>query len=335
MKKTTLQDISEYTGLSISTVSRILRGESGPNSINVEKTIDAALRLKYPLNVGFLKNKYQFKSQIRIALLTTLYPSEFYATLFAGINNAAEESNFDITIHHLNVDRVNLIDYAKELITQDFQGAILFLPMLNEEVYDVLVEELPPSFALISVLPIQNPIIDTITFDSYGGGYLIAQHFHKKGYHNVGIVNGPFDRQESLLRKNGFQDYISKHSDMNLVWSYNGDFEYMDGFSAFSKYLGSTEKPRAIFCANDVMCVGLLSKATEYGIDVPGELALAGFDNLPLCNYVYPAITSINTDYTLLGRKALGVLKSILNGDERQTGTQSLIPVSISKRDST
>lgn len=151
MKKTTLQDISDHTGLSVSTVSRILRGESGPNSQNVEKTINAALSLKYPLNVGFLKNKYQFKSKIRIALITTLFPSEFYAALFSGINAAAESTNIEITVHHLNVEKQNILDYVKELITQDFQGAILFLPMLDEEIYQHLVEELPASFAYISI----------------------------------------------------------------------------------------------------------------------------------------------------------------------------------------
>ena len=335
MKKTTLQDISEYTGLSISTVSRILRGESGPNSQNVEKTIDAAMRLQYPLNVGFLKNKYQFKSQTKIAFLTTIFPSEFYAAIFSGINSAAESSSFDIRIHHLNVERVDLIEYTRELIIQDYHGAILFLPTFDECVYDQLIEEIHPSFAIISALPIQNPTLDTITFDSYGGGYLIAQHFHKKGYLEVGIVNGPFERQESLLRRNGFQDYISKHTDMKLVWNYDGNFEYLDGFTAFTHYLNSSNKPRAIFCANDVMCMSFLSKATEYGINVPGEVALAGYDDLPLCEFVHPAITSINTDYTLLGRKALGILQSKLNGDDRQMGIQSLIPVSISKREST
>lgn len=335
MKKTTLQDISDHTGLSVSTVSRILRGESGPNSQNVEKTINAALSLKYPLNVGFLKNKYQFKSKIRIALITTLFPSEFYAALFSGINAAAESTNIEITVHHLNVEKQSILDYVKELITQDFQGAILFLPMLDEEIYQHLVEELPATFAYISVLPIQNPTVDTITFDSYGGGYLVAQHFHKKGFNEVGIVNGPFDRQESLLRRNGFQDYISKHKDMNLVWSYDGNFDYLDGFTAFGHYLNNTNKPRAIFCANDVMAVSFMAKASEYGIKVPNDLALAGFDDLPLCEFVHPPLTSIKTDYTLLGKKALGILKSKLNGDDRQMGIQSLIPVSISKREST
>ena len=80
------------------------------------------------------------------------------------------------------------------------------------------------------------------------------------------------------------------------------------------------------------MCVSFLAKATEYGINVPKDLALAGFDDLPLCEYVYPAITSIRTDYFLLGKKALGVLKSKLNGDERQTGIQSNSCFYIKKR---
>jgi len=332
MEKTTLQDISDYTGLSISTISRILRGESGPNSVNVEKTIDAAIKLKYPLNLNYLKNKYQFNSKTRIALITTFFPSEFYATLFSGLTEASDETRFDVSFHHINLSKNNLLDYIKVLIANEIEGAILFLPTMDENLYENLIQQLPSNFALISVLPIQNPTIDTITFDSYGGGYLVAQHFHQKGYLDLGIVNGPFDRNESLLRKNGFQDYISKHEELNLMWSYNGDFEYMDGFSAFAKYLSSKNKPRAIFCANDVMCMSFLSKATEYGIKIPDDLALTGFDDLPMCKYVHPAMTSVKTDYVALGRKALNVLKSKLSGEEHHSGIQSLIPVSISKR---
>lgn len=335
MKKTTLQDISEFTGLSVSTVSRILRGESGLNNTNVKTTIDAAIKLNYPLNVGFLKGKYQFKTKTRIALVTTIFPSEFYAAFIAGLYDAADDTHTDLSVHHYAPEKTDLFEFIKSLLSRSIEGVILFLPELSESSYQQLVDKLPANFAFISILPIQNPAVDTITFDSYGGGYLIAQHFHQKGYLDVGIVNGPFNRQESLLRRNGFQDYIAKHNDMNLVWVYNGDFEYMDGFSAFSKYLSSPNKPRAIFCANDVMCVSFLSRATEHGVSIPNDLALAGFDDLPMCRYVNPAITSVKTDYSLLGSKALDILKAKLTQKDPHTGIQSLIPVSISKREST
>ncbi|MBO6794690.1 MAG: LacI family DNA-binding transcriptional regulator [Balneolaceae bacterium] len=334
MNKATLQDISEYTGLSISTVSRILRGESGSNSDNVEKTINAAIKLKYPFNFTYLKNKYQFSSRTRIALITTLFPSEFYATLFAGISQASEETNFDVSYHHINPDKTDVLEYIKVLMANEIEGVILFLPMMSEPEYERLLENLPSDFILISVLPIQNPSVDTITFDSYGGGYLVAQHFYQKGYHNVGIVNGPFERTESLLRRNGYQDYISKHAEMDLVWSYNGSFEFKDGADAFDHYLNSDKKPRAIFFANDMMCVSFLSKSLEHGIKIPEELALVGFDDLPICQYVQPTLTSVRTDYSSLGRKALDVLKSKLYGDEQRGGLQSLIPVTLSKRKS-
>ncbi len=334
MNKATLQDISEYTGLSISTVSRILRGESGSNSENVEKTINAAIKLKYPFNFTYLKNKYQFSSRTRIALVTTILPGEFYASLFAGISKASEETNFDVSYHHINSEKTDVLEFIKVLMANEIEGVILFLPMMNDQEYERLLDNLPSDFILISVLPIQNPSVDTITFDSYGGGYLAAQHFYQKGYHDVGIVNGPFERTESLLRRNGYQDYVSKHSEMNMVWSFDGSFEFKDGATAFDHYLNSSNKPRAIFFANDVMCVSFLSKAIDHGINVPEDLALIGFDDLPICQFVQPTLTSVRTDYSALGRKALDVLKSKLYGDKQRGGLQSLIPVTLSKRKS-
>ncbi|MCR9133976.1 MAG: LacI family transcriptional regulator [bacterium] len=334
MNKATLQDISDYTGLSISTVSRILRGESGSNSENVEKTINAAIKLKYPFNFTYLKNKYQFSSQTRIALITTLFPSEFYASLFAGISNASEATNFDVSFHHINPDKTDVLEYIKVLMANEIEGVILFLPMMSEPEYERLLENLPSDFILISVLPIQNPSVDTITFDSYGGGYLVAQHFYQKGYYDVGIVNGPFERTESLLRRNGFQDYVARHKEMKLDWSFDGHFNFIDGAKAFDHYLQSKHKPRAIFFANDVMCVSFLSKAIEHGISVPDELAVVGFDDLPICQYVQPTLTSVRTDYSALGKKALEVLNTKLFGEKQHAGVQSLIPVTLSKRKS-
>ncbi len=334
MKKTTLQDISEYTGLSISTISRILRGESGQGE-NVKTAIDAASKLNYPLNVGYLKGKYHYKTNARIALVTTIFPSEFYASLMTGLNKAAELSQTDLSIHHLNPEKIELFEFIKSLIARNIEGVILFLPELTEHAYQQLVKKLPTDFAFVSVLPVQNPSLDTITFDSYGGGYLVAKHFHEKGYLDVGIVNGPFNRQESLLRRNGFYDYVAKQKEMKVVWSYDGNFEYMDGFSAFLNYLNTSKKPRAVFCANDVMCMSFLSKATEYGISVPNELALAGFDDLPMCKYINPSITTVKTDYVALGKKTLETLKTKLTQKDPHTGIQSLIPVTISKREST
>ncbi|MCG8373082.1 MAG: LacI family transcriptional regulator [Balneolales bacterium] len=335
MKKTTLKDISGYTGLSVSTVSRILRGESNAESRNVKQVIDAALSLNYPLNTGYLNAKYNFKSKLNIALVTTLYPQEFYAALFTGFRDASILEGVSISTFDFNPSSGDIAFCIKELIDLQFDAAILFLPTLQETEYKPLVESTPSSFPLISVFPLLHPQLDTITFDSYGGGYLAAQHFYNQGYKEVGIVNGPFERYEALLRKNGFYDFVSNKPDMELVWSYNGNYTFEDGKSAFENYQTSKMKPEAIFCANDTMCIGFLKEASNSGITIPKDLALIGFDDLTISRFVHPSITSIKTDYKMLGIKALKVIKDQMFNPNNHIGIQSLIPVTLSIRDST
>jgi len=335
LDKTTLQDIAEYTGLSISTISRILRGESRADSKNVEQTIEAALKLNYPLNISYLNSKYQFKSQYHVALITTFFPGAFYASFFAGLNDASKRSPFDISLHDMDPNKTDIVDFVNGLISLHFDAAILFLPTLKESEYQRLLDEIPSTFTLLSVLPSLHPILDTITFDSYSGGYLMAQHFHERGYFDVGIINGPFSRNESLLRRNGFQDYITQNPQMNLVWSFDGTFDFQDGVNAFIEYENSEVKPRAIFATNDVMCIGFLKMATQRGVEIPNDVAIAGYDDFPVCKYVHPTITSIKTDYQVLGEKAFEVLKEKMEKSGKHSGMQSLIPVSISIREST
>ena len=335
MEKTTLKDLADYTGLSISTVSRILRGESKADSKNVATTIEAALKLNYPLNVNYLNSKYNFKSNYHVALVTTFYPGEFYSSFFAGMKNASKEMEFSVSLHDFDPEKEDIVEYFKNLISLQIDAAILFLPTLREDEYQNLLKNLPPSFILISVLPTLHPVLDTITFDSYGGGYLVAQHFYNQGYRDVGIINGPFDRNESLLRRNGFNDFITHKSDMNLVWSYNGSFNFEDGELAFESYMQESRKPRAIFSTNDGMAIGFLKRATKMGLKIPQDLAIAGYDDLPVCNFVYPTITSVRTDYDALGRKTFKILKEKMSSTDHHSGIQSIIPVSLTVREST
>lgn len=334
MEKTTLKDLADYTGLSISTVSRILRGESKSDSKNVATTIDAALKLNYPLNVNFLNSKYNFKSNYNIALVTTFYPSEFYASFFTGLKDAARLEGYNVSMHDFDPEHGDIFEYFKALITLKIDAAILFLPTLRDNEYKKLLTLVPEDFALVSVLPSLHPILDTITFDSYGGGYLVAQHFYEQGYREVGIINGPFDRNEALLRRNGFNDFITQKPDMNLVWSFNGAFNSADGELAFESYYNERRKPRAVFSTNDGMAIGFMKMATKNGLKIPEDIALSGYDDLPFCNFIHPTLTSVRTDHLALGKKAIKILKEKMGSIDHHSGMQSIIPVTLTVRES-
>ena len=333
--KATLKDISEKTGLSISTVSRILRGESKTSSKNVELTIKAAQEINYPLNARVLNGKYNYKKKLQVALVTSFYPDEFYSTFFHGFNAATKDLNITLSLYVFDPSEERLSEFITELIHNSIDAAVLFLPTLQEQDYRDLLSSVPTDFTLISVAPLFNPVLDTITFDSYRGGYIVAKHFFEKNYLDVGIITGPANKNESLLRKNGFTDFINQKPDMKLSWTFEGDYTFEAGKKAYEEYARLPKKPRAIFASNDYMCLGFLEQATKDGLRIPSNIALSGYDDLPICNYVHPSITSVHTDYELLGEKTFNILKEKMESAGSHSGILSIIPVTLSVRSST
>lgn len=335
MEKATLHDIAEKTGLSVSTVSRILRGESKTSSENVELTIRTAQEINYPINSRVLNGKYSYKRRIQVALITSLYPDEFYSTFFFGFNEASRDNNVSLSLHVYNPEISSLGEFITELSYNSIDAAILFLPTLQEKDYREVLENIPKDFVILSVAPLFNPVLDTVTFDSYRGGFIVANHFFKKGYQDVGIITGPINKNESLLRKNGFLDYINQANNMNLVWQFEGDYSMESGKLACKEFFDLENKPRAIFCSNDYMCLGFLEQAILLGIDIPGQVAISGYDDLPICSYVHPSITSVHTDYEILAKKAFNILFEKMDSSASHNGILSVIPVSLSERQTT
>lgn len=333
--KPTLKDIAQKTELSISTVSRILRGDSKTSTKNVELTIKAAQELNYPINSRLLNLQYDYKQTLQIALISSFYPDEFYSNFFYGLNNAALNENITLSFYIYNSEENDLPEFIHQLINNSIDAAILFLPALQEQDYKEVLKHIPDSFSLMSMAPLFNPVLDTITFDSYRGGYLVAKHFHEKGYFDLGIINGPANKNEALLRKNGFIDYINQKHDLNLIWQFQGDYTFESGRMAFEEYSRINKKPRAIFSSNDYMCLGFLEHSKKFGIEVPNDVAIAGYDDLPICEYVHPSITSVHTDYNILGKKTFNLLKEKINSPYEHSGILSYIPVTLSKRHST
>jgi len=332
--KATLKDISDHTGLSISTVSRILRGGSKSSSDNIKKTIHTAKKLNYPINSRLLNKQYEYKSKLQVAIISSFYPDEFYSSFFYGLDNSARSENIDLSFFIFKDEEDDLAETINTVSKYSFDAAILFIPTLQEEDYNELTIELPSGFSIISMAPIFNPILDTITFDSYRGGYLIAKHFHEKGYENLGIITGSNNKNEALLRKNGFTDYIYQNSELSLTWQFEGNYFFESGAKAFDAFTELDQKPRAIFASNDYMCLGFLENALKAGYEIPDDVAIAGYDDLPISNYFKPSITSVHTDYNILGKKTFNLLKEKINTPYEHSGILSIIPVSLTIRES-
>ncbi|MFN1834205.1 LacI family DNA-binding transcriptional regulator [Balneola sp. MJW-20] len=332
--KTTLNDIADKTGLSVSTISRVLRGESKTNSKNVDTVLQAAEELNYQFNSRLLNSVYNFKKTLHIALISDIHVGEFYSSLFHGLEQAAKEKDAILGLYNIEEDTDEVISLIKHLSKNNIDAGILFLPSLKEDDYVKILEETPKDFVLVSGASVFHPVLDTVNFDSYRGGYLTAKLFHEQGYDQLGMITGPTDRHEALLRKSGFEDYIDHRSEMQMVWEFEGDYTYESGKIAYHAFRASRKKPRAIFSSNDYMALGFIEEALRDGIRIPEDIAISGFDNLPICDILEPGLSSINTDFKELGRTLLKLIDDKFKKNESHRGVSSIIPVEMVTRNS-
>lgn len=336
--KSTLKKIAETTGYSISTVSRSLSNSSKISDKTRAEIQQAANEIGYKATPRKRRTRKKSK-QLHFALLSDFRIGEFYAKLFCGYRDASYEENIRISLHSVLDQRVECTRYLQRLQREDnYDGIILFFPELHREDYLQVLEGLPQDYPIASNAQIENPVITTITFDGYSGGYLAAEHFHRQGYRRLGIIEGPLNKPETRFRYNGFVDYINREEELELVWKFGGDYEYEGGVRAFrhfmEQYSATGTMAEAVFATNDTMATGFMQSAKEAGLNVPGDVAILGYDDLPTCVHREPKLSSIHTDFKYLASSTIRTLKNKIYRNEHQHGTLSLVRVDISIRES-
>lgn len=331
--KVTLQDIAESTGYSLSTISRVLNGSDKYAEETRNVILETARKLDY---AGIrVKNTLQPKKYLNIALLTDFHEGEFYASYFSGYVKAATSKDIRISLISLLDPHEMIREYIGLLSDQYYDGAILFVPELNRSDYEAVLEDIPDGFPIVSNALIESPVLTTITFDGYSGGHLAASHLWQRKYKNVGIIKGPFNKAESRFRFNGFADFVTQNPDMELVFTYDGDFNFGSGVEAFTAYLKSEVKPRAVFISNDLMCHGFVEAAKSNGLRIPEDIAVLGYDDLPMCVHTHPTLSSVKTDFVALAEASLQRLVERHKNPDLSGGMLTLIPVSLESREST
>ena len=323
----TLKHISDDTGLSIATVSRTLNRKKRRYSANEEKIYASARKLGYPFFTNAGEN-----GKVSIALVMKLFEGEFYSSLINGFYEASGNTDSEIVFSYVEKQNDNPVDDIISL-SKKYSGICLFLPSMTDNNY-LKIKEKVGRYPIISLLPSKNPKIDTVCFDSYRGGYMMAKHFEERGYKKFGYISGPTRRADALFRKNGFLNHVHESNGLELVWSYEGDFSTNAGISAFAEFKKTGLKDIAVFGGNDYSCFGFMKAAIESGYKIPDDFIIGGYDNLSFCENFTPELTSVVTDFHELGKKAIRTIENLVTDNMDTVGQISMIPVRIKIRNS-
>jgi DNA-binding LacI/PurR family transcriptional regulator len=325
--KVKLEQIAKKSGYSIATVSRVLTGKAKGRSQSVAEILMTARDL------GFKTSSINYKNihlPLDIALITQHGAEEFYSCLYEAFDRISYEKNIHLSIHSVKYSKS--LDEQVQLISKYNDGVILMAPTLDKTGYESIVEKVQ-SFPLISIAPVEGNIVPAITFDSYEGGRLAAELLVHSGYNEFGIINGPYEKLEANLRRNGFQDYLRKNR-FKINWESEGDYSFKSGEKAFRVINKRNKRNIGIFSSNDQMALGFLHAALEKGLNIPGDYGIVGYDNMPYSKVFYPKLSTIGTDLDLLAQNTLNFIVQKIKTPNNKTinPTTTLLPVELIKR---
>lgn len=153
----------------------------------------------------------------------------------------------------------------------------------------------------------------SFVINNFAGAFAITEHLAGGGNRRIAFVAGPADNIEANERLRGYRAALAEARSALSEWIVYGDFSEQSGREA-ARTLAAQGPPDAIFCANDMMAIGCLEGLREAGLAVPGDVALAGFDDIPITRYVNPPLTTAAVPIAEMGRRALECCSDLIAG---------------------
>ena len=296
----TIKDIAKAAKVSIATVSRALNGFDSVTAETRRHVCAAAARLGYIPHEG-ARSLSSRRTQCVGAVLPDLY-GEFFSELIRGIDRVARTHGLHLLLSCSHGD-VAEVTAALRAMRGRVDGLLVMSPHVDSE---VLEKNLPPAMPTVLVNTRDGgERYSSLMIDNYGGACAMVRHLVGRGYRRIAMVAGPevnFDARERLA---GYRDTLAELLPEARTQVLRGDFSEESGYRAGRQLVSMSERPDAIFAANDMMAIGCLFALNEGGLSVPGDIALAGFDDIPIARYVSPPLTTVRVRIAELGELAL------------------------------
>jgi len=309
----TIEDVAKACGLSRATVSRVINGEPNVKPLTIEKVKKAIAELGYHPNIHAQALSGGGAKTVGI-MLPRIWRS-YYSSLLSSIEEVAAQEGY-----YALIMAKDYLKNAERIFDEGRVDGFIFRNMDHVEEHERLFLRLRKRnvpFVLIG-----NPLRDypAITIDNVGGGRAVAKHFAMHGFRKIVYLGGPSDNVDSNDRYFGFRIGFEE-SGMNPegILRINGDYSTKSGYNAISEIM-LTQKPDAIFAANDRMALGAILYLHKNGVCVPQDIAIAGFDDSYFAKYITPALTTVRQPFREMGTAAMKQLCSMLKGSSANPG---------------
>jgi LacI family transcriptional regulator len=299
----TIKDVARLAGVSVATVSRVLNSSAPVRDATRDRVLEVARELRFTPN-GAARTLSRRRAGALGVILPDLY-GEFFSELLRGIDQEAQRAGHSLLVSSSHHDSHG-VAVAVRTMRGRVDGLLVMAPEVEAEALDAA---LPEGLPVVLLNRAPGVTAASVMVDNFGGAHAMTVHLLSLGHRRIGFLAGAVDNADSDERELGYRAALDEAGvpfDAGLY--VRGDFTEDGGWRGARALLARAEPPSVIFAANDAMAVGVLSALREAEIDVPGTVAVVGFDDIPVARYLNPPLTTVRVGIAALGERAAALL---------------------------
>jgi len=334
----TIYDVAGRAGVSIASVSRVLNGQGSPRAETRERVMRAVRELSFVRDGAARALSNGLKEVIGVVFRRggeELFEGEDESFLFIdvinrGIEVGAQRRGFDLLISSVGFNDDNVAARISALAGKA-DGLILHDRMLSP----VGIARLADMVPIVTLAGSPTPASLNVRCDNESGIRALVRHLAiDHGYRSLGYVSGRADSPDNRTRSRAFEkEAAAAGVKVETGPDWQGNYSAAGGASVVASLLGAGRKlPRAILCANDQTALGVIHALAQRGIRVPQDVAITGFDDVPVARHLHPPLTTIRQPMQELGAKAFDILYSRISTGGGKADT--VLPVELIVRES-
>ncbi|WP_417462435.1 LacI family DNA-binding transcriptional regulator [Kordiimonas sp.] len=331
MSKATIKDVARVAEVSLKTVSRV---------INNEPTVKDATRKKVQAVISDLR--YQPDMSARNLRGNKSYaiglvydnPNPYYVVdVQEGVLQACRELGYSLQIHPCNAKTGDIVEELSDLALTSRLAGLVIAPPISED--DAVIEALHArGVHLVRIISASSPpggATPCVYVNDRAAAHSVTEHLIEKGHKRIAFLWGEEEHHSSGERYAGYHTALEEHGiNVDSALALEGRYSFDSGFQRATKLLASKNPPSAIFGCNDEIAAGALAAAKSLGLNVPGDVAIAGFENSPFSKHAQPPLTTAAQSIGDIAKQAMMLLVAELRpqavGEEHAKAKSEFVP---------
>lgn len=331
-----IKDVARLAGVSPRTVSRVINRDKNVSERTRKRVLQVIEETGYRVNLlaQSLRNKKTGILFVFVSEKDNAFLGEFHNVTIQHLNEAAKKLGYKMIVSQSNADRVQADEQdGFYLLTNGYaDGAVIFDTKDVDERLTYLLEKKIP-FVVIGKDK-HHPESSYVNLDNYQAGFIGAEHLIEQGYSRIRFLLGSENYTVNEDRSRGFLDAMNKHGMKPMAI----DYEIISPDRAYAKtieILDSGDWPDAIFVSGDMRAMGVYHAIYERGLKIPDDIAVLGIDDIPMAEFSYPTLSSINQFPEKMAVEAIRILDEQIETGEVGRGERVIFDPELKVRQST